>query len=126
MARPRTATAVLDARGAFKVNPERKRPKEPEAKTPFPTIPPATLTAAEKKCWRQIVKIAPGGVLTGADVVKVEITARLMAEMREDFSSMSVGKLGRLSQELDRLGLSPSGRAGLVVEKPKENDFDDV
>lgn len=126
MARPRTATAVLDARGAFRKDPQRKRASEPDTKSSFPPSPPNYLTPAERKCWRQLVAIAPSGVLTGADVVKVELASRLLAEMREDYRSMSVGKLGRLSLELDRLGLSPSGRAGLTVDKPKENDFDDV
>lgn len=126
MARPRTATALLDARGAFKKNPGRARSNEPEVKSALPADPPLFLTSTEKDCWREVIRIAPAGVLTGADVVSVELAARLIAEMRTSFSDMPAARLVRLDSMLQKLGLSPSGRASLTVDKPKENDFDDV
>jgi len=123
MGRPRTATSILDARGAFKTHPERKR-VEPEAKN-FPVDPPETLNELEKKHWHEIVEKIPAGILKDADVFSVEIMVKLFTEFRLDFEGMSVGRLTRLSAELGKFGLSPSDRAKLSIDKPKENDFDD-
>ena len=126
MARPRTATNILEARGAFKRHPERKRKSEPKVDSAFPTKPPAYLDADERKCWREVVRIAPAGVLTGADTVTVEVVARLLAEFRDDSRGMQVARITRLTSEMGKIGLSPSARASLSVHKPEENEFDDV
>jgi len=126
MARPRTATNILEARGAFRKDPQRKRPNEPKVDSAFPAKPPAHLDAAERKCWREVVRIAPAGVLTGADIVTVEIVARLLAEFRDDSRGMQVARITRLTSEMGKIGLSPSARASLSVYKPDENEFDDV
>lgn len=125
MSRARTATKILDARGAFKRHPERKRPEEPEAIGPFPVDPPDHLTDAEIACWREIVRTTPAGVLTGSDTITVETIAVLLDEFRKD-RVMDIARLSRMTHLLDKIGCSPSGRAKLVVAKPKKNDFDDV
>jgi len=126
MARSRTATAILDARGAFAKDPQRKRPDEPKVSTPFPRQSPDHLSPEESACWVEIVGIAPAGVLTGADTVIVEMVACLLAEYRKDREGFAAAKLTRLSSEINRIGLSPSSRAALTVDKPKDNEFDDV
>lgn len=126
MGRARTASNILDAKGAFKKDPQRKRINEPTVTDPFPKTPPAVLTAKEKKCWKEIVKAAPAGVLTAADVLIVEVIAVLLSEFRTDREYFTAARLTRLTTEMGKIGLSPSARASLSVEKPKGNEFDDV
>ena len=125
MARPKTASNILDARGAFKKNPGRKNHSEPTVEDEFPKKPPSFLTAKEKKTWKEIVNTAPGGVLTGADVFAVEIVARLLAEYREFKGRIDTARITRMTSEMAKLGLSPSARASLSVTKSKKNKYDD-
>ncbi len=124
MARPRTATNILEARGSFKKDPQRKRENEPIVSDPFPKSAPTHLNADQKKCWKEIVKIAPAAVLTAADVVVVEVIAVLLAEFRADSAKFPTARLTRLTSEMGKIGLTPSGRASLVVAKPEGNEFD--
>jgi hypothetical protein len=126
MTRPRIASNILEARGTFRKNPQRARPDEPTVDAPFPSVPPSCLTDLEADSWREIVGIAPAGVLTAADVVIVEICACLLAEYRAD-RSLSSSRLSHLRQCLARLGLDPSGRASLRVDRqPERGEFDDL
>ena len=122
MSRPRTATAILEAKGAFKNHPERRRGNEPKPAAGFPETPPAHLTDEQKATWQQIVEITPPGVLANSDQLIVEIAACLLAEYRENPSEMVAGRITRLTCELGKLGLSPSDRAGLEVYKPEDLD----
>ena len=125
MARPATATAILQLRGAFKKDPQRRRPNEPEVTAPFVFDPPAHLSESSADCWREIAGIAPAGVLTAADVLVVEMLADLLADYRREPSAMAPVKLGHMRQMLRSLGLDPSGRASLVVpKKPDGGRFD--
>jgi phage terminase small subunit len=126
MPRPRTATKILEARGAFKKNPNRKRDHEPQSGLAFPKRPPSRLTPEQRAAWREVVRIAPGGVLTGADTVTVEIVAVLLAEFRADSRAFPTNRLARLTSEMGKIGLSPSARAGLEIHKPEFNEFDDL
>jgi len=117
MSRPRTATNILEARGAFKKDPQRRRAKEPKAKGSFPKSPRRDLSPEQKKTWKEIVKRVPDGVLTDADIFCVEIAACLLAEFRKSPDNMIPARLTRLSTELGKLGLSPSERTKLFVLK---------
>ena len=124
MGAPRKATKILDLKGAHKKNPQRARPNEPVVGVPFPKSPRLELSDEQKIAWHEVVTMCPAGVLTGADIMAVEIVACLYEEFKSDYSGMSAASLGRLCQEMGKLGLTPSGRAGLTVEKPKVNEFD--
>lgn len=126
MARPRTATNILDARGAFRQNPQRKRDGEPKPKSAFRKSAPAHLTPEQKAVWKEIVKQIPAGVLTGSDHAVVEIVVVLYALFRELGAAMPAAQLTRMASLMGRLGLDPSGRASLVVPKEKDTGFDDV
>lgn len=63
-------------------------------------------------------------MLTGADVVTVEMIAVLLEQFRRDPDEMETSRITRLATELKGIGLSPSGRASLQVEKPKKNRFE--
>lgn len=126
MARPRTPTKVLDARGAFKKDPQRKREGEPEVKEPVGSVP-KYFDDMQKAAWKQITTQAPMGVLTEADTMAVEMASILLAEMRTDWDSFTVGKIGRLQALLGQFGMTPADRARLNIGKPKDaNPFDDL
>ena len=120
MPQPRTATALLDARGAFKNHPERKR-VDPKVSNPFPEVAPSHLNPLEVKCWHELRKSAPDGVLTAADVEMVNVAAGLVAESRSDFKGMATARIGQLVTILGRFGMSPSDRAKLAT-KPEDDD----
>lgn len=127
MARPRKPTNILALAGAFKANPERKksRAKEPIAGE-FNKAPPAYFNARQEKAWTDIVRGAPPGVLTRSDELFVESVAQTLAMVRDKPSVPLSGVRTRLSSDLSRLGMTPSGRASLSLDQPKANDFDDV
>ena len=125
MARPRTPTKILDARGSFKKDPQRKRDGEPEVREPIGAIPDY-FGESQKAAWTQIVSQAPLGVLTEADTLAVEMAAKLLAEMRTEWDNFTVGKIGRLQALLGQFGMTPSERARLNIAKPKDvNPFDE-
>ena len=119
MARPRTPTKVLDARGAFRRNPQRRRDGEPEVRDPLGSAPDR-LTDVERQCWLEIADSAPTGVLTKADRLTVEQASRLLAlDLAGDLSS-SDRKL--FLSVLGKLGLNPSDRARLSIPKVQADD----
>ncbi len=124
MARPRTPTAVLDARGSFKNHPDRKRDGEPVVKEPIGS-PPDDFTADEVNAWQGLVDRAPLGVLTAADYYSVVMAAKLLAEFFSNYAAFTPARLARLHSLLGQFGMTPSERAKLSIPKAKEvNPFD--
>jgi phage terminase small subunit len=124
MARPRTPTKVLEARGAFKKDPQRKREGEPVVKNPL-GAPPDGLDEMEVAAWHEIARYVPLGVLTEADRFDVEMAARLLVDVRKDFDTFSITSLKHLHMVLGKFGMNPSDRARLNIEKPQSaNLFD--
>jgi len=119
MARPRTPTAVLEARGSFKTHPERRRSGEPVVETPLGN-PPAHMGELEVACWFEIAELAPKGVLTSADRVTVETLACLLAEFRTVKEDFPASKHARMFGYLGQLGMMPGERSKLSIEKPKD------
>ncbi len=126
MPKTRLPSKILDLRGTFKKNPQRRRSNEPVPDTPFPKTPPKHLNVAQRAAWRTIARATPTGLLTGSDVILVEVLACLLAEFRAD-PHFQASRLARLSMELGRLGLNPSDRVRLAVTPaPAGPGFDDV
>ena len=126
MPRPALASAIHELRGTYKVNPERRRLKEPEVSGEFDITPPKGLAKDEKECWKEIVESAPKLVLTKCDRILVESTAVLVAEFRRLKCDQTAARLNRMIYNLGLLGMTPSDRTKLQVEKPKKNEFDDL
>ncbi|MCB1688655.1 MAG: hypothetical protein KDI33_09230 [Halioglobus sp.] len=120
----KTPTRILEARGAFRKNPQRKREDEPVVTEPLGS-PPDGFKPDEVAAWREIVERAPLGVLTAADWQCVVLASKLFAEAMRDSESMNAARLSRLHSLLGDMGMTPSARASLSIAKPKEvNPFD--
>lgn len=117
MGRPRTPSKVLEARGAFAKNPQRRRDNEPEVREPLGS-PPEGLSEAEGRAWHEIALYAPVGVLTQADRLTMELACTLIAEYRADRSGFAAQKYARLQSLLGSFGMTPSDRSKLSIEKP--------
>jgi len=117
MARPRTPTNLLDARGAFRKHPERKRDRENEP-TDLPELAaaPKDFNADQKRAWKDIVSNCPKGVLKASDALAVEIAARMLADMR--VGRLDVRLFGQLNALLGKFGMTPADRSKVSVPKP--------
>lgn len=125
MSRPRTPTKILELRGAFDKNPNRRRDEEPQPSAEIGP-PPNHLTARERRVYIELVEAAPPGVLTNADQHMVIVAARLEAEYRHRPEDFPTAKIGMLLKSLSSLGFSPSDRSKVHVRKPKDpGKFDD-
>ena len=124
MARPRTPTALLELRGAFKKDPQRRRPQEPKDARPLGD-PPKRLPKQVRPFWDELVDMVTGGILTYRDRWAVELAARLMAKAVSDKESISSAELATLRSLLASFGMSPADRSKLSVpvEKPNNNPF---
>ena len=129
MARPRTATNVLQLKGAFKANPSRgrERENEPVVKAGIGSAP-EHLGEKEKLAWDEIVSLAPHGVLGDCDRLVVECIAELLAMKRTvGMSEFPPPLLSRLEAMLGKIGFTPSDRSKVKVPRAgeKKNEFSD-
>jgi hypothetical protein len=109
----RTPTETLEAKGAFLINPSRRRVKHAESYE-FNRVPPRHLdNPLTLAVWIEIVESAPD-VLKAADQIHVEVLAELVAEFREAPREFPVAKLARMEQLLHKLGMNPAGRLALA------------
>lgn len=113
MSRPKTPTNVLKLRGTLPRHKDRRAEPVPTAEL---GDPPPHLDAATLAAWREIVEIAPRGVLMNADRLAVELAAGLMAQFRQ--GDMLPAGIGHLRALLGRLGLTPGDRASLSIPLP--------
>ena len=114
MGRNRTPTSILDAKGAFNQNPQRRRPDEPEPTGELGN-PPKFMTKDEKKIWRELSRrIAPG--VAYADnrdpfVLLVRLTDKLYKDTASDTQQKTLINLW------SKFGLTPADRSKVAVEK---------
>lgn len=119
MARPRTATAQLEARGSFLKHPERKRGRSDE---PKPTgdlgEPPKELDRDEKLAWRYIAGLLPPGVAFNSDRVAMEEAACLLVSCRRKRATAAERNL--LKGYLRDFGMTPADRSRVSAKAPKK------
>lgn len=84
--------------------------------------PPKHLAPEACRAWRELVEAAPWA--TGSDRPLVEVTARLLAELRGP-EPMVTSRIGALISALSRLGLSPADRSR-ITEAPKAVEGEDM
>ena len=125
MARHKQPEALAKLKGADKKDPQRYRKEVPKDSSPIGDAP-EHMDAFAKEVWAELSSRALKGVLTGADRFIMEITTTLLAEYRIDPSEFAVGKYTHLIGCLARLGLTPSDRQKLGIDKQEEgNEFED-
>ena len=120
MARPRTPTAILELRGAFKNHPSRlkERKYEPLVLTGLPD-PPPRLDKLAASMWLEMK--TKGFWLTSVDRFLVEIAATLMAAYRGD--QQKSGDTALLIGVLGKIGFAPKDRGKLnMPETPNRSD----
>lgn len=124
MARPRTPSNILDARGAFDKNPNRRRENEPEPLADIGEVP-ERLKTDEAEAWAEIVSSGHEGVFCQADRIAVEVASVLLAAFRADPIGMPAAKLARLDSLLARFGMTPSDRSKVSApKKAASNPFE--
>ena len=126
MPQPRTATRLLELKGAFKQHPARGRARahEPKPKAPLGRVP-AHLTDDQKRLWAEVVKHSAPGVLTCSDRLALEVLVVLAAEFREKGEEFQAAKLTQLNSLLSRFGFTPSDRSRVIAEVPRKNKYAD-
>jgi len=121
MARPRTPSKVLDIRGAFKKNPQRKRLNEPMPVGEVGKYGIGTTNPSE--IWDELVSICPPHVLKNSDRLVMEIAVEYLRQFRESPASYSNERVRILISLLGKFGMTPSDRAKLSI--PEVNNPDD-
>ena len=119
MARPRTPTAVLELKGAFKKDPQRRQTREgePEANGPIGT-PPPNFDEELIAIWHELVGMVPAKVLATSDRWTVELACRMMQLLRK--GAFRAAELNILLTCLSRMGLTPADRSRIAVPQQKE------
>jgi hypothetical protein len=127
MPRNRVPTEILDAKGAFLANPQRKRAAEPttaDAESLGP--PPTRLTKEQKKAWKEIGKRMLPGVVFASDRDAFELMVRLTCRMRDEDRTkeetlMTAAEKTLLVSLWSRFAMTPADRSRVQAEKAPEN-----
>lgn len=123
MARPRTPSNVLELRGAFKHNPQRRRePVQPCGE--FDPAPPEHLPRDCVRAWHWIVKQIPPSVLTASDYSSVETMATLQARF---WLTGDLDYAKELRLWFGQYGLTAAAREKIAAKPTKpRNPFSDA
>lgn len=126
MPKPRTPSAVLEARGAFDKDPARRR-DDFEAGVFDPT-PPTYFKAHQKAVWNEIVAALPANVLQATDRMAVELAARLIAHFRKlPDDEVTSAQVAQIRTALAVLGMTPADRSRVSAKKEDPvNPFADM
>ncbi len=139
------ATAVKEASGAFRKDPQRRNKNEPVAKRGWPEVPELVaddpIAAAY---WNRVCQVLDElNILTTADVFLLEQQCLDYSQFRTLWEHVKSGQvsregangpvtspeakeihryLDRINRRMVELGLTPSARSRLKVEKEEEKD----
>lgn len=124
MARPRTPTNVLELRGAFDKDPQRRR-EDPRVEAGLGE-PPSYFDDGERVIWAEIAESAPEGVLSKSDRLCVEMLVPLIVRLRSREPLKAAERAFMLST-LTRMGCTPADRSRVAapVEKEEQGDLFD-
>ena len=131
MARPRTPTKILELKGSFKHDPQRKKARMNEPK-PTGTLgkAPEAFTEELIVIWHELGALAPPGVLTNADRWLVEVACQLMLKFRTVGLIPKYGitgaEISQLTTCLTQMGLTPACRSKIAVPKQEKEAFDEI
>lgn len=126
MGRMRIPSNILELRGAFDKNPQRRR-QEPQVDAELGP-PPDHFDDARRAAWAEVVDMAPEGVLTKADRIAIEMLADLMvryrASMTPDGDKFTSADRRDLMALLARFGMTAADRSRVAAPKEKEETGD--
>ena len=113
----RKPTAILESNGAYRKNPNRRRPAEPQ---PIGEIglPPDRLSESQQQAWHEIVECCAPGVLTNMDRLALEILCHGVAHIWSGEASST--DLDRVHKQLGKFGMTPSERSTVAIQKPEK------
>jgi hypothetical protein len=112
--RPRKATAILEASGAFLRHPERRRAREKEPKPNAPLgEPPKRLPPNQRSIWRELLLQITPGVAKISDRLLFEVLVVLTNRFREGCATPT--ELRLITSIATKFGLSPADRSRVAV-----------
>lgn len=126
MARNAAPAAVHHLKGSYKKDPQRENKDAPEVGDISDKEPPEYFNERQTFYWNDLIQRSPAGVLSDGDYYVLALGAVLLNEMEEKKGSLGNERIGKLISVLSKLGMTPSDRSGLKVDKKKKNAFDDV
>jgi hypothetical protein len=112
MARNRTPTAILDARGSFIAQPSRARTEEPNNGEPLGE-PPSRLCEAGQFLWKELEQDLQPGVALKSDRYAFE--SLVLLKLREREGTIMAADRGQLISLYSHFGLTPSSRSKVAV-----------
>jgi phage terminase small subunit len=116
MPKPRTPSAVLEARGAFAKDPARRR--EDFQAGEFEREAPAYFNEGQRQVWDEIVDLLPAEVLQSTDRMAVELTSRLIARFRDlEDDKVTMAQVAQIRTALASLGMTPADRSRVSAKK---------
>ncbi len=125
MGRPRKPSAILDLKGAYSKNPNRKRNNEPKIDKPVGK-PPSYFDKEQVKMWNEIKSSLVDGVALLSDKFSLELLCNTLVQYRRDPFAFTAADKSQLKAMLSHFGMSPSTRANIEIVQPKEpNLFDE-
>src|SRR5215207_2714069 len=107
MSRPRLPTELLQLNGGYRADRHGPRQAAPKSELAIGD-PPGHLAPDEAAAWREFVRDAVPGVLTGSDRMALEALARLLAKSRRQ--GLTNAELGHLRGFLREIGATPASR----------------
>ena len=117
----RVPTSIAEAKGSFITHKNRQRPLEPTTDRSI-GLPPATMTKAEKKVWKELVRQSCPGVLFESDrllfAVLVKLATRFYAN--EPLMCAETSQMITLSS---KFAMNPADRSKVAIEKPKTSSL---
>jgi len=109
-------TALLEATGAYKKNPARRRKGEPKPRLGIGRYP-ESVVMTPKEVWDELVENICPGVLGNSDRILLETTSHLLSQFRSDPVEFPAAKLTILERCLGKLGMTPVDRTRIVAEQ---------
>ena len=121
MSRPRTPSNVLELKGAFDKNPQRRR-EDPKVE-PGLGDPPGYFDDEERAIWSEIAATAPEGVLARSDRLCVEMLIPLIVRLRNR-EPMKAAERAFMLSTLTRIGCTPADRSRVARPAEPEEQLD--
>ena len=118
----RKTTAVLEAKGSFKKNPQLKR-VDPKTSDEIGR-PPIYFSETEATIWNELIATSPKGVLKNSDRTTLEIATTLLNDFRQDRASFNTSRLNALQKALASLGRTPVDRGRIAPPEPESDPND--